>query len=1187
MSQDPRSESGGFHRTGHTTLAPIRPVARRSAGAAGLSASLVLSALAVLSSLGCTGSGSGPAKPATPGQTSFEGEEGANGSGTRSPSQGTLGGSVATAAPGAAAGTTPMGAIGSKDAAAAAPAPMGRTGAVEEADIYRIDHNRLFYLNTYKGFVVYDVADAKNPKRLSQLPVYGYPIEMFVQGNVVYALLRDSLYMSQVSGKVQFERRNVSQLVAIDITDVANPRVLKSVDIVGELREGVSRKIENTIYVVSYIPQSYYWGWRYELTTPTTEQAWVYSFNVADPTNLVLAQKLQIFQGGSVNETDPVTGGQVSRSFSDVAIAATSNALMVVENWYLSTWSPGRSTGNGTGTSGQWTCGSYAGDQRAVVSIIDISDPSGAIRLHTKFETRGSLTDQFKQTYVFDDATKKGTYYGIFARQAWTSTANCSGTQFVQNTMESWDVSDGNAPAKLSSLDFGKPDETVRGSAFDVTRQVAYAVTAQSIDPLYAISFADPTKLTVRSSIDGLSGSVSLFRLVEGNQYLVGIGQDTSQTCTGFQGNEARHSVGMAVSLIDVRNLDAIRLVQRQCVAVDGDWVSSEINWNLDQAHKMIGMQTEGNTTVITIPVSYAKKAQDTGWWWYQTQTAVGIMSYDVTKFDPAKAPADQTVIQNYGTLVHPNGEVRRTIVFTHEDPTTPRRMLINLSDTHISIADIQDLQNPVIQSVVEVAPYVDRVFTYGDYVVESITDMGGASYSASSGLTEFRVRRAGTDPETGEIVSRFSAVGVQNVVPHGEQLIVFRNIQQDVTKAAPSPIAAPVNLTNILVWDLSDPTAPRQIGSVDTSESLYPYYPYFCGFGGGYWFWYGGSSWVGTTDALVFLGYTYDNASRTSGQKLTTVDLANPAAPVVSSAPIPVRTDRSWAGLVTDGADGAGFFLNLWDHVGYRQVGNYQFEKTRHYAQRWHRATAPAAGTVWEAEPAVNLPGTLIRTWMHASGGRAYLTTDVVNSQTTDSTGAPVWRSDTQLNLLRDLTAAGQPGLAELVDTARFSDQSVSDLVVEGNALLVNVNPSYGYFYGGGVVSGGAPTAGSGVAVRTAALTLDDTSDRLEIFDLGGFKLDRVYDQATGTQGVQFMGTHNGQLYMNIVGDGILDVDVTNPSGPVGKQFLRTLGWANTIAFSGDEAYVASGYFGLYRFPRDAASSLPIAAPITAPTGP
>ena len=95
-------------------------------------------------------------------------------------------------------------------------------------------------------------------------------------------------------------------------------------------------KIDDTIYVVSYVPQGYYWGWQYQLTSPQTEQAWVYSFNVADPANLVEVQRLKIFEGGSVNAEDPVTGGQVQRYFSDVAISATSNALMVVENWYLS-----------------------------------------------------------------------------------------------------------------------------------------------------------------------------------------------------------------------------------------------------------------------------------------------------------------------------------------------------------------------------------------------------------------------------------------------------------------------------------------------------------------------------------------------------------------------------------------------------------------------------------------------------------------------------------------------------------------------------------------------------------------------------------------------------------------------------------------------------------------------------------
>ena len=293
--------------------------------------------VAAVLSLGCNG-GRGTANGVAPGQTDFQSEES-----TSSGNQFAERGGVATAGPGMGTLAPTVG----KDAAA--PAPMGRTGTVEEADIYRIDKNRLFYLNTYKGFLIYDVADTHNPKRVSQLPVYGYPVEMFVQGNVVYALLRDSLYLSQVDGKVQFERRNVSQLVAIDISDVANPRILRTIDIVGQLREGVSRKIDNTVYVVSYIPQAYYWGWQYELTSPQTEQAWVYSFNVADPMDLKLVQKLKIFEGGSLSASDPVTGGEVSRYFGDVAISATSNALMVVENWYVSSWTPGKSTVTPTG----------------------------------------------------------------------------------------------------------------------------------------------------------------------------------------------------------------------------------------------------------------------------------------------------------------------------------------------------------------------------------------------------------------------------------------------------------------------------------------------------------------------------------------------------------------------------------------------------------------------------------------------------------------------------------------------------------------------------------------------------------------------------------------------------------------------------------------------------------------------
>src|SRR4051812_47107613 len=45
----------------------------------------------------------------------------------------------------------------SKNTPAAPGAPMGRTGTVEEADIYRVDGTRLFYFNTYRGFLTFDI----------------------------------------------------------------------------------------------------------------------------------------------------------------------------------------------------------------------------------------------------------------------------------------------------------------------------------------------------------------------------------------------------------------------------------------------------------------------------------------------------------------------------------------------------------------------------------------------------------------------------------------------------------------------------------------------------------------------------------------------------------------------------------------------------------------------------------------------------------------------------------------------------------------------------------------------------------------------------------------------------------------------------------------------------------------------
>ncbi len=829
---------------------------------------VVVAGLALVLSAGC-GDGVGVTDPLYPGQTEFTNHEPGNGYG-----DGRFSGAESDSAnKGGAAPPAPSGQV------PGAP-PSGRVADVEEADIYKVKDNRLFYLNTYRGFLIYDMTDPKKPKKISRLPVYGYPIEMFIEGNTVYALIKDALYLTQVKGKLQFKRHNVSQLVSIDISDLSNPKLLKSVDIVGQLREGVSRKVENTIYVVSYISRYYYWGWNYygNSSNQQKEQAWVYSFNVADPKNLKLVDSFKIFEGGGYASSGK--NYSESRYFQGVTISATSNALMVVENW--------RQYGYFSGSP--YNCGSSVSLQQALVTLVDISDSKGTIKTHAKFTTYGALSDQFKQTYVYDKKSGKAHYYGIFARREWSS-QNCSGSSITQNTIESWDVTDGKNPKKVDALPFGKKNETVRGSVFDPERRTAFAITARNIDPLYAISFANPADLKITSEVDGLSGDMNVFRFINDKKFLIAIGRDNSTTCTGFGDPSTGWSTNVAVSVIDVQDLSKIKLVQRKCVAVKNtSWVNSELNWNRDQAHKMIGMHSDGKVNVITVPVYYWKKSSSGQGWYHGYESAVGMMSWDLSKYDPAKTHLQQDVLVNYGTVIHPRGKVKRSVVFTHK-AATDRRMVLNLSDTHVSLVDIEDLKSPQHQSLLEVASYHNALFRFGNYMVEHIRPTDYYYSSDDDAPSEFRVLALGKPGDRLEDAKEVATIvvgGVEKAVPFKDNLILFRRVRHEVkTKYGKSYQYA----SEAQVYSLADPTKPKKLGSVELPGLVLPYYRYWCGFDGfwgGYWFdygYYGSNSWTVTDSAMVFLNYGYDYTSGSSKRRLLFLDLTSLAKPKVKSS--------------------------------------------------------------------------------------------------------------------------------------------------------------------------------------------------------------------------------------------------------------------------------------------------------------
>ncbi|MEM1009303.1 MAG: beta-propeller domain-containing protein, partial [Myxococcota bacterium] len=330
-------------------------------------------------------------------------------------------------------------------------APSGRKGNVEEADLYRISNDKLFYLNTYKGLTIFDLSNPKAPRKLKNLPIYGVPIEMFVDSNTVYALVKDALYLLQTNGKFEFHRRHTSQLVSIDISDINNPVVLQRFDIKGHLREGVSRKIEDTLYVVSYTPRNYWWGWSYNHTSRNqSEQATVYSFNVENPRNIRKVQSLDLLKNLSYNKQYPDGTGNESRSFTNIAISATANTLLVAEQWRTSKYQRAGNASKPRRPDSTGYCGRSRSEYFATtyINVVDISDPKGNIKLHTRFSQRGTLGDQFKQTYIYDPKQKQGIYYGIFQRSEWKY-ENCRSQRIVRNTLISMDISDGNAPKKL------------------------------------------------------------------------------------------------------------------------------------------------------------------------------------------------------------------------------------------------------------------------------------------------------------------------------------------------------------------------------------------------------------------------------------------------------------------------------------------------------------------------------------------------------------------------------------------------------------------------------------------------------------------------------------------------------------------------------------------------------------------
>jgi hypothetical protein len=271
------------------------------------------------------------------------------------------------------------------DAGATPPAAPGAgktdpARKVEETDLYRLDGDRLYYLNAYRGLMVFDVADVAHPKLLGRSPIFGSPVEMIVRGGIATVIVAD-WYGTMEDGKPF----HGSIVRGIDARDPASIKITGEAKLGGWVRD--SRVVGDVLYAVSE-DYGWYYGWD-----------GYYGDGVAYPggySGSKLVVSAVSFKDGAI----ATTGWKEFPGYSGI-FNVTPDSIMLAHD--VTTDSGGYPSPTG----------------RTELQYIDISDPGGTIALRGKLEVNGRV-----QGWGADN----GRWNVDFADGAYAHTIGCGNT---------------------------------------------------------------------------------------------------------------------------------------------------------------------------------------------------------------------------------------------------------------------------------------------------------------------------------------------------------------------------------------------------------------------------------------------------------------------------------------------------------------------------------------------------------------------------------------------------------------------------------------------------------------------------------------------------------------------------------------------------------------------------------------
>ncbi|HXU74627.1 MAG TPA: beta-propeller domain-containing protein [Polyangia bacterium] len=363
---------------------------------------------------------------------------------------------------------------------------------VEETDLYRLEGTRLYYLNGYRGLMVFDVSDVDHPKLLGRSAIYGSPVEMLVRNGIAVIVVAD--WYGQMDDGTPFHGSIVRGL---DATDPTNIKVLGEAKLGGWVRD--TRVVGDVLYAVS------------------EDYNWVYGWGVDAVTSGGAGASTGTVSPGSTTTTETVVVSSVS--FANNVISAVGKVAF-----------PGYS-GIFNVTPQSILLAHDPGTQSAQTELLylDISDPAGSIVQRGKITVDGRAqgwgADNGRWNLDFADG-KTAHVIGCAGGQY-----GCDGSGYILDIV---DFTNPDAPALASKLAIPSTGWSV-AARFDTNRLYLspdnYSYGDGSGTPLQVYDTTDPTapKLAGATTIPGSVWNI----LPAPMSRLFALGADTSSTTTG------------------------------------------------------------------------------------------------------------------------------------------------------------------------------------------------------------------------------------------------------------------------------------------------------------------------------------------------------------------------------------------------------------------------------------------------------------------------------------------------------------------------------------------------------------------------------------------------------------------------------------------------------------------------------